>query len=160
MYFHGVLPSVRETLLSKLRTLPLNPSTLDNVFPWKKSKCEHYIVKETDFLEYLLKVLQENWKKDTTMEYLKKSDIKLIIYDINERYEIESHTDNCDKTLIFYLQKDSSIHDNIFFDVTPDCKYMPGDLGWEYGLSEFNGDIIHGGPIHGSGLRVLLSIHH
>lgn len=162
MKFYRVEKSFLETLLSKCRDLPLNSETFENDFPWKKSKCEHYQIRESnkEFLEYLLTVLQQSWDKDITMDFLNKSYIKFIIYDVNEKYFIDPHEDNCEKTLIFYLQKDPSIQDHVSFDVTPNCKYVPGDLGWEYGLSEFDGNITHGGSIHGSSLQVLLSIHH
>ena len=83
-----------------------------------------------------------------------------IEYNINSIYEITKHNDNCDLTVIVYLNKDHTMKDTFYI-----CDKKFRKDKWEtkdnsYSVLAFNGYDEHWGKLEGSGERTILVFHY
>lgn len=90
------------------------------------------------------------------------SNMHAVEYTFSGTYHIKKHVDSCSRTIIVYLQKDSTVNDNFFITTTdPDGSQNVVKFGedlWEAGMLVFNGNLPHSGVFHGDGKRYILAI--
>ena len=82
-----------------------------------------------------------------------------IEYNINDRYEITRHHDNCTLTIIIYIYKDMNVKDEFYIN---DERY--NENRWNendsYKVLAFNGYNEHWGKLTGKGIRKVLVFHY
>lgn len=147
-------------------------------FPGYGDDCVHYIVKEDDggtgprpaslsrALTRILEGILRNICGDKTITLTDQScEIRYIVYDMKGGYDLDRHDDGCERTFIFFLEKDDGISDDIRFESVLDNTrvYAPGESAWsktEGGFMEFCGKMEHYGVVKGSGKRIILTINY
>lgn len=85
---------------------------------------------------------------------LSKSTVHYIKYHIKDSYNIEKHTDQCEKTFIFYLNKEQNIKEHFYIETNP----VSGDELWNNGGLIMYKEAEHYGNYIGSGYRDVICV--
>ena len=85
---------------------------------------------------------------------MNKCTVHYIKYNIDNRYIIKKHTDRCEKTFIFYLEKDPKIQDHFYVE----DEYITDTELWTNRGLAMNQEAQHWGEYSGSGSRSILCV--
>jgi hypothetical protein len=111
-----------------------------------------YIIEDIKVIDKIKSVLT-NTSIDVDL-YVKSITIHYINYNIDGPYRISRHSDNCDKTVIIYLDKSESVKDTFIVENSN----VNMSKCWEDGGLYFSGNAVHSGMISGSGYREIICI--
>ena len=85
---------------------------------------------------------------------IKQATVHYITYSLKGHYDIESHTDQCDNTIIIYLDKSDQIKETFYVENNA----IQGDELWKNGGLIMKHEAEHRGSFSGSGFRSVLCI--
>jgi hypothetical protein len=111
--------------------------------------CKRHLLENTQLtigiINDCLSKIHKIHTKNITIHYVK--------YDLEESYLLDEHNDGCKKTIIIYLEKDSSIKDTFYVN-----NKLVNNSNWAYNGFIMDGTLKHHGIFEGQGKRNILCI--